>query len=189
MQRNGVKKVCSAPNLGIFVKEVFEVVGEVNDALLHLGDAAPPIELNFTEELWVVCHLQMFQSCVCHLKHFSIQLVLLSCNWCHLNISRLTLSAMWGRYLKKANSQLTISVAGQENICEISNVAGFRKREQVYVFCFAVRHDENPISTFVQERDFLSFNQLKLLYFPILGPFPVQGEFFFLLMALALACL
>ena len=124
-------------------------------------------------------------------KKISVQLVLLSCNWCHLNISRLTLSAMWGRYLKKANSQLTKSVAGQENICEISNVAGFRKREQVYVFCFAVRHDENPISTFVQERDFLSFNQLKLLYFPILGPFPVQGEFFlfFLLMALALACL
>merc|ERR1719222_940994 len=57
MQRNGVKRFRSAPNLGIFVKEVFEVVGEVNDALLHLGDAAPPIELNFTEELWVVCHL------------------------------------------------------------------------------------------------------------------------------------
>merc|ERR1719222_630255 len=57
MQRNGVKRFRSAPNLGIFVKEVFEVVGEVNDALLHLGDAAPPIELNFAEELWVVCHL------------------------------------------------------------------------------------------------------------------------------------
>ena len=86
MQRNGVKKVCSAPNLGIFVKEVFEVVGEVNDALLHLGDAAPPIELNFAEELWVVCHLQMFQSCVCHLKQFSSQLNLCNlCNLCNLS--------------------------------------------------------------------------------------------------------
>ena len=83
MQRNGVKRFRSAPNLWIFVKEVFEVVGEVNDALLHLGDAAPPIELNFAEELWVVCHLQMFQSCVCHLKHFSSQLNL--CNLCNLS--------------------------------------------------------------------------------------------------------
>ena len=64
MQLNGVQQVRffrSAPNLWIFVKEVFEVVRKVNDALLHLGDVAPPVELNFTEELWVVCHLEHLQ--------------------------------------------------------------------------------------------------------------------------------
>ena len=50
----------SAPNLRIFVKEVLEVVRKVNDTLLHLGDVAPPIELNFTQELWIVCHLNNF---------------------------------------------------------------------------------------------------------------------------------
>ena len=47
-------------DLRIFVKEVFEVFRKVNDPLFHLGDAAPPVKLNFPEELWVVCHLEHF---------------------------------------------------------------------------------------------------------------------------------
>ena len=54
------KKFHSALDLGVFVKEVLEVVRKVNDALLHLGDVAPPVELNFTQELWVVRHLNNF---------------------------------------------------------------------------------------------------------------------------------
>ena len=48
-----------APNLWIFVKEVLEVFRKVNDAFLHLGDVAPSIELNFTQELGIVCHLNI----------------------------------------------------------------------------------------------------------------------------------
>ena len=50
----------SDSNLWVFVEEVLQVVREVNDTLLHVGDVAPSIELNFTQELGVVCHLRQF---------------------------------------------------------------------------------------------------------------------------------
>ena len=63
----------SDSNLWVFVEEVLQVVREVNDTLLHVGDVAPSIELNFTQELGVICHLRQFAyffNSVCEVVQF-----------------------------------------------------------------------------------------------------------------------
>ena len=44
-------------NLWIFVKEVLEVFRKVYNAFFHVGDLAPPVELDVAQELGVVRHL------------------------------------------------------------------------------------------------------------------------------------
>ena len=47
-------------NLWVFVKEVLEVFREVYNTFFHVGDLAPPVELDVAQELGVVRHLAKY---------------------------------------------------------------------------------------------------------------------------------
>ena len=81
-------------NLWIFVKEVLEVFRKVYNAFFHVGDLAPPVELDVPQELGVVRHLakyfvisgeKHFQAMRVSRLEFGLHAPVQSCNnaiWC-----------------------------------------------------------------------------------------------------------